>query len=438
MLGPGVELIIVVVLILFNGALALSEMALVSARKIRLQQRAAGGDAGAALALKLGDDPTRFLSTVQIGITLVGILAGAFGGATLADNVARQLRAAGLSEGAAGAASVALVVLLITYLSLIVGELVPKRLALQNPERLATRVARPMQVLSTVASPAVAVLSVSTNLVLRILGVRPVEDSPVTEEEVKLLIQQSTEAGVFEAAEQEMVNSIFRLGDRSVSDLMTPRTLMSWIDIDDPPEAGLAEMHESPHSLFPVCQGGIDNVIGVVAVKDVWAQSSQGQPLDLRAIMRPPVFVPENMAALRALERFRQTGTYLVLVVDEYGGTAGLVTVTDVLEAIVGDLPSAEDVSEPAVVQREDGSWLLDGMLPVDQTKEVLGLGALPNEEEYQTLAGFVLHQLGRIPHVADHFTWDGLRFEVVDMDGNRVDRVLVAPAPDSETRTVA
>jgi len=269
MQAVGIEIVIVLVLILFNGILAGSELAVVSSRKLRLQQRAEAGDAGARAALELADQPNRFLSTVQIGITLVGILAGAFGGATLAETVAARLERLGLGEGAAEAAAVALVVLAITYFSLIVGELVPKRLALQHPERIATTVARPMRVLATIASPAVAVLSFSTDIVLRLLRLRPQEDAAITEEEIRMLLQQSSEAGVIEVAEQQMASAVFRLGDRHVHDLMTPRSSVVWLDADDPPQTVWEEIAASPYSHFPVCRGSLDTVLGVVAVRDL-------------------------------------------------------------------------------------------------------------------------------------------------------------------------
>ena len=425
----GLELLIIVLLILFNGVLAGSELAVVSARKIRLQQRAEAGDAGAQAALALASEPNRFLSTVQIGITMVGILAGAFGGATLAETLSERLERAGLGPGAAEAVGVVLVVLGITSLSLIVGELVPKRLALQHPERIAAVVARPMRVLATVAAPAVAVLSVSTDLVLRLLRIRAPEDAPVTEEEIRMLIQQSTAAGVFEPAEEEMVRSVFRLGDRHVNDLMVPRHEVVWLDIDDPPEAIWREMAASPHTRFPVCRGELDHVIGIVSVKHLWEQVIGGLAPDLAAAVQPPLVVPESLAALKVLDRFKQAGTDLAVVIDEYGGVSGVLTLTDVLEAIVGEIPTPEERADPRVVRREDGSWLIDGDVPIEEVKEVLGLAELPEEAEYQTLAGFVLFQLGRIPGPADHVTWHDLRFEVMDMDGNRIDKVLVVPA---------
>jgi putative hemolysin len=423
----GVELLIIVLLLLVNGVLAGSELAVVSARKMRLQQRAEAGDAGAQVALALADEPGRFLSTVQIGITLVGILTGAFGGATLAETVAAWLTDAGVSARNAELVSVVFVVLGITYLSLIIGELVPKRLALQHPEGIATAVARPMRTLSRIAAPAVTLLSVSTDLVLRLLHVRTPVEAPVSEEEIRLLIQQSTAAGVFEPAEQAMVSSIFRLGDRHVADLMVPRHAVVWLDIDDLPTAVWQEMTASPHTRFPVCRGELDQVLGVVSVKDLGAQLAQGQPADLRAVLRPALVVPETLVVLAVLERFREAGTALAVVVDEHGGVSGILTLTDVLEAIVGALPTPAERADPRVVQRPDGSWLLDGDLPVDEVKAVLGLGELPDEDDYQTLAGFLLHQLGRIPAPADAVEWDGRRFEVLDMDGRRIDKVLVA-----------
>lgn len=430
MTAAGVEIAIIVLLVVFNGVLAMSEMAIVSSRKIRLQQRAAGGDAGAAAALALANQPNRFLSTVQIGITMVGILAGAFGGATLAEKVASSLADLGLSERYSEAAAVALVVLGITYLSLIVGELVPKRLALHYPETLATVIARPMRILSTIAAPAVAILSLSTDVVLRLLGVRPQEESPVSEEEIKLLIQQSTQAGVFEAAEEEMVAGIFRLGDRRVGELMAPRPSVVWLDIDDPPDANWQEMAASPHTRFPVCRGGLDDVLGVVSVKDVWAQSMRGETSDLNALLRPALVVPETLSVLKALDRFKQAAAQFAIVVDEYGGVSGIMTLDDVLEAIVGDMPSPEFPTDLQVVQREDGSWLMDGLLPIGELKEVTQITHLPDQEQYQTLAGFLLLHMGRIPVAGDSLDWENLHFEVVDMDSNRIDKVLVTPRP--------
>jgi putative hemolysin len=428
------EVSVVVLLILLNGIFAMSEIAVVSARKTRLRQWAEEGNAKARAALELANNPNQFLATIQIGITLVGILAGAFGGATIAKELTVILNDISWLAPYSHPLSLALVVGVIAYLSLIVGELVPKRLALNNPERLAMAIAAPMQVLSRVAYPAVHLLGLSTELLLRALGMRPSTEPLVTEEEIRALIEQGTQAGMFEEAEQEMVERVFRLGDRRVSAVMTPRTEIVWLDR----EASALEIRrtitESAHSRFLVADGSLDNVLGVVHAKDLLAHILGEQVVNLEATLQQPLYVPESMRALKVLELFKQSGTHIALVIDEYGGIQGLVTPNDILEAIVGDLPEAGEQVEPLAVQRDDGSWLLDGMLPVDEFKDLFDLGELPGEDQgiYQTLAGFVVMQLGRIPAATDYFVWEGLKIEVVDMDGNRVDKVLVTPTGDT------
>lgn len=422
------EIAIILALIAANGAFAMSEIAVLSARKARLQQRANDGQAGAKAALDLANSPNLFLSTAQVGITLVGILAGAYGGATLADQLTVYLDEVTGLGAHSHAVSLAVVVLGVTYLSLIFGELVPKRLALHNPERIAAAVAEPMRLLSVAASPVVRLLSASTDLALRVLRFRPGPDVPVTEEEIKVLLEQGTRAGMFEEAEQDMVERVFRLGDRRVNALMTPWTEIVWLDVDDAQEEIRDAITEAAYSRFPVAQESLDNVLGIVQVKELLAQSLAGRPIDLRSALRQPLFVPETMRALKLMELFKQSGTHFALVIDEYGGIQGLVTFNDVLEAIVGDIPTADEDSEPQIVQREDGSWLIDGLLSIDEMREVFDLGTLPGEErgDYQTLGGFALMHFGHIPSVSEHFHWGGLRFEVVDMDGNRIDKVLV------------
>lgn len=424
------QVIVVLFLILINGLFAMSEIAVVSARKARLKQRADAGDPRAKIALELAETPNRFLSTIQIGITLVGILAGAFGGATLAKDLGAYLGHIPLLKPYSEAIGLAVVVLVTTYLSLVLGELVPKRLALSNPERIAALIAAPMRALSFIAYPAVRLLSLSTEVTLRILGIRPSSEPPVTEEEIKVLLEQGTEAGVFQEVEQDMVESVLLLDERRAASLMTPRPDIAWLDIDDPPEEIRRKLITSPYSRFPVCQGSLDNVLGEVEARDLLARSLCGEPFDLRDMLRKPLYVPETMPALKVLEAFKKSGTQMALVIDEYGSIQGLVTLKDILEAIVGDIPSAEELAEPQAVRREDGSWLLDGMLPIEEFKELLGIEELPGEDQglYQTVAGFVITQLGRIPVAADHFEWGNLRFEVMDMDGNRVDKVLVTP----------
>jgi putative hemolysin len=423
------QIVIILLLLLLNGVLAMAELAIVSARKARLQQRAEAGSAGARAALELANAPTHFLSTVQVGITLVGILAGAFGGATLAEELAKLLRP--VFGQSSDAVSLVLVVLAITYLSLIIGELVPKRLALSHAETLATILARPMRWLATLVGPAVRFLSFSTDLMLRLLRIRPSGEPPVTEEEIKIMLEQATEAGVVEEAEQKMVESVFRLADRRVDEIMTPRPKIVWLDLDAPMDENWRRIAASRHSHFPVYQGKEDNVVGLVSVKDLWARRVDGLPVDLQAVVRMPLLVPESMPALKVLELFRTTGTHLGIVIDEYGSVQGLVTIIDLMEALVGALPERGEHDERHVVQRNDGSWLLDGTLTVDEFQHILNIAALPAEQEgeYQTLGGFVMAHLARIPRSGDYFDWQGYRFEVMDMDGNRVDKVLVALA---------
>ncbi|MBE9192524.1 HlyC/CorC family transporter [Gloeocapsopsis crepidinum LEGE 06123] len=429
MSSMNVEILIIFLLIVANGIFAMSEIAVVSSRKARLQQLANEGNAKARAALKLAESPNNFLSTVQVGITLIGVLTGAFGGATIAGNLANYLQQIPVLAPYSQAIALGIVVLTITYLSLIIGELVPKRLALNSPERIAANIAMPMRTIAAIVSPAVYFLSASTDFVLRILGIGPSTEPLVTEEEIKVLIEQGTEAGTFEAAEQDMVERVFGLGDRPVSALMTPRPEIVWLDLEDSLEANRHRIINGGHSRFPVCQGGLDNVLGIVPVSDLLARCLSNQPLDLTVSLRQPVFVPESTRGLKILEMFKQTGTHIALVVDEYGVIQGLVTLNDILVEIVGDVPDDEQ-EEPQAVQREDGSWLLDGMLSIDEFFELFAIKEVSTEHRgsYQTLGGFVITHLGRIPTASDYFEWQGLRIEVVDMDGNRVDKVLAAP----------
>jgi putative hemolysin len=422
------EILIILLLITFNGAFAMSEMAIVSARKARLQQRAQSGDLRAAAALAMANSPTSVLSTVQIGITLVGQIAGVFGGATVATKLGQQLDHIPALAPYSGAISLGLVVLTISYLSLVLGELVPKRLALHSPERIAAAVAPPLKVLATLTYPAVRLLGLSSDLVLRILGVRPSTEPPITEEEIRLLLRQGTEAGVFEEAEHDMVAGVFRLGDRRAGTLMTSRSEIVWLDSAAPHEQVLQKIAGSRFSHFPVCSGSLDHVLGVVHTRDLLVRCLERKPLDVAAELERPLCVPEAIPAATLLEQFRQSGEHLALVVDEYGVLQGLVTLTDVLEEVVGEM----EATEPAARQREDGSWLMDGLLPVEEFAELLDVLQLPVETSghYQTLGGFIMTHLGRIPAPGDQLEWGGLRFEVVDLDGNRIDKVIVTRVP--------
>lgn len=421
-----IEILVLVVLILANALFAMSEIAVVSARKTRLQQQAQEGNKRAQVALELANAPNQFLATIQLGITLVGIMAGAFGGATIAEELAGVLEQVPFLAPYSEVIGVGIVVLTITYFSLVIGELIPKRLGLNNAERVAARLAPFMRTLSRLASPLVRLLSLSTDLAMRLLRVRPKQDTPVSEEEIKLLLQQGTRAGAFEPAEQEMVEHVFRLGDSTVKALMTPRPEVVWLDLDDPAEEARRVVATRGHSRFPVARGELDHVLGVVYVKDLLADGLDGQPFDLEANLRPALYLPETVTALEAMEQLRMNHTDAALVIDEYGGFEGLLTVEDILEAIIGDIVAPGELVEPEAVQREDGSWLLDGTLPIDEVKDLLGIDSLPHEgSQYQTLGGFVMLCLGRIPSAGDHFSCCGWRFEVVDMDRLRVDKVL-------------
>jgi putative hemolysin len=431
MVNPVFEIILVLALILANGFFSMLETALVSARRVRLQQRSEDGDSKARAALKLIETPNTFLSTLQIGITLIGILSGAVGGATLSQELAVLLaRIPGLAPSSQTLALI-LVVLIITYFSLVLGELIPKRLALNGPERIASTFSGSMRFLQRLVAPLIFLLSVSTDLGLRLLGVKPSSEPPVTEEEVKTLIEQGTQVGIFAEAEQDMVAGVFRLGERRVDALMKPRTEMVWLDLEDPLEQLVQKVIESHYSRFPVAEDNLDNVVGVLLSKDLLANRIVDESLDIRALLRAPLFVPESTPALKVLEMFRHSGGQMALVIDEYGGLQGMVTLYDILEAIVGEISTLDQPHEPGALQREDGSWLFDGMLPIDEFKEALDLGDLPEENHagYQTVGGFMMSVFGAIPTTGQHFEWHGLHFEVVDMDGRRVDKVLVAPA---------
>jgi putative hemolysin len=423
-----VEIGLLLLLIVLNGVFAMSEMAIASSRKTRLQQWAADGNAGAAAALKLADEPNQFLATVQIGITLIGIVTGFFGGSALSVPVALQLSRIPALAPYSELISIVVVVGLVTYLSLVVGELVPKRLALQSPERLATLVAPPMTMLSRVASPIVRLLGVSSEGILRVLGVRHAEDAPVTEEEIAILLQEGTAAGVFTPGEHELLEGVFDLGDRDVRDLMTPRYRLVALDLNAPMDENFRKMVDSPHHLFPVYEGELDNLVGMVPVKKLWAASLSGEPIDLRGLTEPALIVPESMPALDAVKRFRRRPNTAAMVVDEYGGVQGLLSLHDLVEAITGELGETPEGADEAV-QRADGSWLLDGALPIHEVRSLLHTGPFPGEDagDFETLGGFLMASLGRIPDVGDTFDWDNRRFEVVDMDGRRIDRVLVS-----------
>lgn len=425
-----IEFGLVILLILANGLFSMAETAIVSARRSRLQRRHAAGDAAAGKALALSENPNEFLSTTQIGITLIGILSGAFGGARLSGYLADAIDGISGIERYADTLAFVIVVLVITYLSLVVGELVPKRIALNNPERIASTVAGPMTRLSRIVSPAVAVLGLSTEGLLKLLRVRPSEEPPVTVEEVGILIEQGARSGVFEPEERDITERVFDFADDRVAALMTPRTEVIWIDTDDDPQEIREKIVGSRFSRFPVAHDQLDHLLGVINAKDLLAAAAPDGRIELPAAFAPPFVLPETASAIRALEQFRMTGEHMAVVIDEYGGVAGVLTLQDILEAIVGDLPEGGGPSQSGAVRRDDGSWLLDASLPIDEVQEMLKLAGLPGEAErrYETLAGYIIEQAGHLPVVGERLDAAGWIFEIVDMDGRRVDQVLAIP----------
>ena len=419
-------LITIGILLVLNAVLAMAEVALISARKARLQNELNKGDKRASIALQLVENPNQFLSVIQIGITSIDLLTGAITGATIGAWVNFQLEKIPALEAYSEVLGILIGVLPITYLSLVLGELVPKRLAMRDPEGISSSIAHTMLFLTKVFSPLVRFLSFSTESVLRVLGVKISEEPPVTEEEIQLLIDQGTEAGIFEESEHDMVEGVFSLGDQRVYSLMTPRTDIVWLDIDDTIEEIRTKIAENDFSRFPVRQDTLDVILGIVKARDLLVPSLKGEPIHLKDMLKPAFYIPETMFASKALEILKEKGTDMLLVIDEFGGLQGLLTINDILEEIVG----AMEQDEPQATQRQDGSWLLDGMLEIDEFKEIFDFNALPHEDEYETLSGFVMMSLGRVPQITDHFEWNSFNFEVIDMDGRRVDKVLVTTLP--------
>ncbi|MEN6434388.1 MAG: hemolysin family protein [Anaerolineaceae bacterium] len=427
--STGLEFFIIILLVCINGFFALSEMAIVSARKVRLEQRAEDGNKGAIQALKVLENPSRFLSTVQVFITLIGILSGAFGGVTLANALQRTLDKIPALVPYSQELSVAVVVIFITFLSLVFGELFPKQIALMNAERLAITLAPVMHVLSIITRPVVLLLSGTTNLFLKLFRIKPSPEPGVTVEDVRSMISDGTKEGVFESSEQEMVNRVFKLDDRTISSLMTPRTEVVFIDIQQPWDEIRASLVEHPYARFPVYEGQLDSVLGVLDVRDVMVKLAQGQQVVVREILRPVIFLPETISALDTLDYMRENATDMAIIMDEFSGVLGLVTRSDVLEVMLGHAITSNTDEVPEVMQRADGSWLVDGLYVAEDLKTLLDVDELPEEAEvrYETLGGLILAMLERLPVVGDVFTWNGYRFEVVDMDGRRIDKVLIS-----------
>jgi putative hemolysin len=422
------ELLVLAFLILLNGFFAMAELAIVSSRRVRLQEMAKAGKRGAAAALRLLDDPVGFLSTVQVGITLVGVVAGAYSGATFAGPLAEHLRGIALIEPYAEEIAFVIVVMAVTYLSLVIGELVPKRIALNYAETIAASVAPFMRFLAKIGAPFIWFLRASTQAVMTLLRLKRTPDSIVTEEEVKALITEGAAAGVFQQAERDLIEGVLKMGDRAVRSIMVPRTAVVWLDVEDSPEEIYATIAETGHSRYPVARGDIEDVIGVAHTKDLLEQQRKRGTIDVAAAAREPPYVVDRMPVLRLLDRFKSSPVHMAIVVDEHGSFEGVVTPTDILTAIAGDLPTSEAALDPLAVQRDDGSWLLDGLMSIDDVERTLGLEGMGEEGDFNTVAGFVLSRLEHLPEAGEHFDWRDFRFEVVDLDGRRIDKILVTP----------
>ncbi|NTU59074.1 MAG: HlyC/CorC family transporter [Chlorobiaceae bacterium] len=430
-------LILFSLLIVINGLFAMSEMALITAKRSRLTRLAEDGDKAAAVAIKLGQEPTRFLSTVQIGLTAIGVLNGIIGESTFAPPLAETLRNLGMADEPSHVTATVFVVMIITYVTIVIGELVPKRLGQTNPEGIARVVARPMQILSSVTRPFVRLLSASTDGILRLMG-RDAQSLPgVTEEEIHALLEEGSEAGIIEQHEHEMVRNVFRLDDRQLGSLMVPRSDIIYLDTTLSMQENMGRVAESEHSRFPVCHGSLQSLLGVINAKQLLAQTIKGALTNLADHLQPCVFVPETLTGMELLEHFRTSGTQMVFVVDEYGEIQGLVTLQDMLEAVTGEFVP-RNIEDSWAIQREDGSWLLDGLIPVPELKDTLELRYVPEEEKgvYHTLSGLVMWLLGRMPQTGDITTCENWRLEVVDMDSKRIDKVLatkIDPPADGE-----
>lgn len=431
-----VDVVIILALILLNGVFSMSELAVVSAKRMRLERMADEGRRGAGTALDLHDDPSRFLSTVQVGITLIGIFNGAFGEASLTARLTPTLATMGVPDAYARPVALAVVVAGITFFSIVLGELVPKRIAMLYPETMAALIARPLHVVARLAHPFVRLLAMTTDAIMRLLGMHHHKDETPTEEDVTGMIKESADAGVFEKAEYDIAARALRLDDWHLRALMTPRVDLEFLDLDQPLDRNLARIADSPYSRFPVYRGDRSQVLGIVRARNLFGQAIRTQSLagiDIEAALDPILYVPESSSAIDLLEQLKQHHAELAMVVDEYGDIQGLITLTDVMSALVGDVTPTSDHGQPDAVRREDGSWFVDGGMVLDRFRYLTGADVdFPDEDsgDYHTLAGFVLYQLAVIPRAGDRLDWQGWRFEVVDMDGNRIDRLLVAPIP--------
>jgi putative hemolysin len=420
------EILIILLLLVINGLFSMSEIALVSSKKTRLELARQRGDKKAKLALDLANSPEKFLSTVQIGITLIGILTGVFSGENITQDMEALYGRYELLAPYRETLATTTVVIIITFFSLVIGELVPKRIGLSNPEGIAKAVAGPMNILSKATAPFVWLLSVSGNLLIRVFGIKPISQQQVTEEEIRAMVQEGAHAGVIREIEQDIVERVFHLGDRRAVTLMTPRQEIDWLNAHDPREENLRKIIENNHTVYPLCDEELDKVIGVIHIKDVVAALERGEEIDLMKMKREVAFVPEVIKSYRVLEKFKESRKHYAMVVDEYGGVSGIITMNDIMDALVGDMPEGDD-TDYQIVKREDGSFLIDGQLPIEEFMNYFDLEVAPEEySAFHTLAGLAMYSLKRIPKTGDVFEWMGYRFEIMDMDANRVDKMLI------------
>lgn len=430
------EIVFLFFLIILNGLFAMSEIALITAKRSRLSKLAEEGDKSASVAMKLGQEPTRFLSTIQIGITSIGILNGIVGEGALAGPLALRLQTFGMDPEISHIVSTAFVVLMITYVTIVIGELVPKRLGQFNPEGIACLVSRPMLTLSTITRPFGRLLTASTDTILRLMGKRPQAMPSVTEEEIRAMLEEGSEAGVIEQQEHEMVRNVFRLDDRQLGSLMVPRADIVSLDVSRPLEENISRVTESEHSRFPVCNGGLQSLLGVVNAKQLLSKTLKGRLTEFTSQLQPCVYVPETLTGMELLDHFRTSGTQMVFVVDEYGEIQGLVTLQDMLEAVTGEFVP-RNLDDSQAVQRPDGSWLLDGLIPVPELKDTLELKSVPEEDKglYHTLSGLMMWLLGRMPQTGDVMIWENWNLEIVDLDGQRIDKVLASKLTEAQKK---
>lgn len=428
------DVAILLALIAINALFAMAEVALLTAKRSKLQRMVDAGDRQAAAALELGEDPNRFLSTVQVGITTIGILNGVVAESALSAPFAVWLESLGVAEQTSGWLASTLIVVIITYLSIVFGELVPKRIGQSNPEPIARIVAKPMLALAQIARPLVKLLSGSTQVLLRMVGIRNAGAPVVTEEEIHALLEEGSDAGIIEENERQMVRNVFRLDDRQITSLMVPRSDIICLDLDEPLNENLQRIQGSEHSRFPVCKGGFNEVVGIINAKVLLAQTLRGETPDFKTDLQPAVFVPESLTGMELLEHFKSSGVQMAFVIDEYGEIQGLITLQDLIEAIAGEF-KPDDHEDAWAIQRQDGTWLLDGIIPIPELKDTLGLEAVPEEDKgrYNTLSGMLMLLMGCIPSAGESVSWESWRFEVVDMDGKRIDKVLASPLASTE-----